>query len=120
MVERKTQDHGHSCRVSRGRTADSTIGNMARRMPLILLGLALLYFVSFLIIFNVTEAAYSWDEDNYGNRQVAIGPRPREIFDRPTHWDTAFETGQWTFRIYRPLCEIWLKVFGFALPCEWR
>lgn len=86
----------------------------------ILCAAILLYLVSFLVVFDLGETAFSWDEDNYGNRQVAIGPRPRAFFDGPTHWGTAYDPSQWSFGVYRPLCEVWLRVKGLAPPAEWR
>jgi len=78
------------------------------------------YLASFPIVFNLRETAFSWGEENYGNREVAIGPRPRVLFDRPTHWGTAYDPGQWSFRVYRPLCQIWLRWKGYAPPVQWR
>jgi hypothetical protein len=91
-----------------------------RAIVYVLLAPFVLYVVSFVVVFDVTRAASSWDEDNVGNEPVAIGPRPRACFDPPTHWDVAYETSQWSFVVYRPLCEIWLWIGGYAPPCEWR
>ena len=79
-----------------------------------------MYVASFFVVFDLGDTAVSWDEESYLGRQVAIGPHPREVFCRPSHWGTCYDTGQWPFRLYRPLCEVWLRLKGFAPPVEWR
>jgi hypothetical protein len=79
-----------------------------------------LYGLSFLVIFDITKPARSWDEDNFSGQEVALGPRPRAIFEGPSHWGTAYDERQWPFRIYRPLCRVWVRMMGYAPPIEWR
>lgn len=79
-----------------------------------------IYIISFVIIFDLSTPAFDWDEENYKDRSVALGPRPRWVFLRPYQWDVAYDPGQWPFVVYRPLCQMWLRSHGYAPPVEWR
>lgn len=99
-------------------------GRRIRRLParLGLIGLVAigLYIASFLVVFDLGRAAPDWDEEYSPQGEVALGPRPRAVFARPSHWNVAYEASQWPFQLYRPLCAIWLRLSGYSLPAEWR
>ncbi len=107
MVAKKSQNGCHSVKSLR-----LLLGVFAT--------IVLLYVASFLVVFDLAESAVSWDEENYGTHQVAIGPKPRTAFAHPSHWNIAYETRQWPFWVYRPLCELWLRAKGYVPPAEWR
>jgi hypothetical protein len=79
-----------------------------------------LYPISFLVVFDLQDTAYCWDEENFGSQQVAVGPRPRWVFDKPRCEGILYSPKQWSFTVYRPLCILWLKLNGYAVPYEWR
>jgi hypothetical protein len=81
----------------------------------------LLYLLSSLIVLDFCAVAYPGDEDNTATGQpVAIGPKPRRLFCRPTVHDINFIGDEWPFRVYAPLCRVWRSVRGFAPPAEER
>lgn len=56
---------------------------------LILLGLLIFgsYAASALVVLDFTQVAYTFDEETFGGRQVALGPQPRVRFCTPAHFD---------------------------------
>lgn len=77
----------------------------------------LLYVMSAFIVFDMSEAAHKWDVDNdsLGN-PVALGPSPRHCFCAPTMYDTCYKGDEWPFRLYTPVCRLWLRVHGYVPP----
>lgn len=87
----------------------------------IIIGLSLAYAISSLVVFDIFAVAYPSDEDNTASGQpVAIGPKPRLMFCRPTVHDVYFNGDEWPFKWYAPVCKAWRIVRGFAPPVEER
>jgi hypothetical protein len=87
----------------------------------IILGGLFLYLFSSLIVFDFFETAFPGDEDNTTDgRPVAIGPKPRAIFCRPTVHDVRFEGDEWPFKVYAPICSAWRLIRGYEPPAEER
>jgi hypothetical protein len=92
------------------------------------IGLAIwlgLYVLLPLAVFDFTSAAAAHDEDNFGNRQVAIGPMPRSWVPMASHdFDVpggpSYEPSGWPFVVWKPFCVAFVKAKGYALPAEWR
>ena len=85
------------------------------------LGLLLAYLSSAIVVFDFLAVAYSSDEDNTSaGRPVAIGPKPRTFFCRPTVHDVRFNGDEWPFVYYQPICAGWRVMRGFAAPSEVR
>lgn len=87
--------------------------------------LALLGYVgSALVVFDFTEVAYPNDEETFGERQVAFGPRPRLSLCHPAYFDipggASYDGSEWALVVYRPICRWWLSRRGFAPPGRWR
>jgi hypothetical protein len=83
------------------------------------------YLLLPLAVFDFSSTAFPYDEDNFDSRQVAIGPLPREWvpgamrgFDIPGGPD--YSPDSWPFVLWKPICEIYCRAKGFALPCKWR
>ncbi len=75
------------------------------------------YVLSSLVVFDLFRAALPGDEDNTADgRAVAIGPKPRRMFCRPTVHDVRFNGDEWPFRVFAPLCKAWRGVGGYAPP----
>ena len=96
-----------------------------RKLLIGLIALILAYIVLPLLIFDFSEPAVPYDEENYSGRSVAIGPRPRgwvpfaaRSIDIPGGAD--YSPKGWTFRIWKPVCLIYCRANGYALPAEWR
>jgi hypothetical protein len=88
----------------------------------VLLGL---YLVLPLVVFDFTSTAVPYDEDNFGNREVAIGPMPRSWVPKAAHdFDIpggyGYDPSGWPFVVWKPLCVAFVKAKGYALPAEWR
>jgi len=84
-----------------------------------------IYLASALVVFDFGSVAVPYDEDNFGNQQVAIGPQPRSWvpravhgYDMPGGFDYAPEG--WPFIVWKPLCIVFVRAKGYALPAEWR
>lgn len=84
-----------------------------------------LYLASALVVFDFRSMAVPYDEENFGRRSVAIGPRPRwwvpraaHDFDLPGGFDYAPDG--WPFVVWKPLCLAFIKANGYAPPAEWR
>ena len=77
------------------------------------------YLGSAIIIFDFGEAAYPHDEEYFGNKHVAFGPRPRASFCKPAYAG-GFDGTEWPLRMYRPVCEVWRYAEGYAAPTGWR
>lgn len=92
-----------------------------RAVTLIAVALLCIYALSSLVVFDFFATAHPGDEDNTAAGQpVAIGPKPRRTFCRPTVHDVYFEGDEWPFRVYAPICATWRMVRGFAPPAEER
>src|SRR5439155_27338663 len=60
--------------------------------------LMLAYFVAAAVVFDFSQAAFPGDEDNTADgRPVALGPRPRQLFCRPTVHGVCWEGREWPF-----------------------
>lgn len=83
------------------------------------------YILLPLIIFNFSSVATPYDEENFGNQQVVIGPKPwwwvpgaARHCDLPGGFD--YDPSGWAFVVWKPLCIAYDKAHGYALPAEWR
>lgn len=96
-----------------------------RRWRAYLLFLPVSYLLLPLVIFDFTGKAVPDGEDNYAGKSVAIGPRPRSWVPGAAHgYDIPggadYDPRGWPFRLWKPLCILYCKVHGYALPVEWR
>src|SRR5262245_61158798 len=91
-----------------------------RRFLLSLLVVFGLYCLAPILLFDFSEAATPYDEETYGGRSVSFGPRPRWIFCSPTYANFFFKGDEWALRAYKPLCIVWVRKKGYALPANWR
>jgi hypothetical protein len=88
--------------------------------------LCFIYLAAPLALFDFTQSAVPRDEENFGMKQVAIGPMPRPWFaqyvaadlDIPGGW--GYDADGWAFVVWKPLCVWHVKRNGYALPSEWR
>jgi hypothetical protein len=94
----------------------------ALRFALITMGC---YLMAPLVIFDFTETAYPYAEENFAGRTVAIGPKPYFLvpgamrdFDIPGGAD--YTETAWPFVVWKPLCVFYCRVKGYELPCTWR
>src|SRR5688500_16542632 len=84
-----------------------------------------LYLVLPLIIFDFGSTAVPYDEETFGDKQVAIGPRPyawvpRAAYDLDIPGGFSYDVSGWPFRVWKPICIAFVKLKGLALPGEWR
>ena len=79
-----------------------------------------IYLGSAALVFDFTRASLPDDEDIFGDMEVAIGPRPRGVFCRPTRNDVRWEGREWPFVVFAPVCEWWRTLHGYAPSAEWR
>lgn len=83
--------------------------------------LLLTYIAAAALVFDFRETAYPDDEDNTEDgRPVALGPRPRSLFCRPTVHGVNWEGREWPFVVFAPICSWWRVRHGFAPSAEWR
>jgi hypothetical protein len=84
-----------------------------------------LYALLPLVIFNFGETARPYDEEYFGGREVAIGPKP--------HWwvpgaawkvdmpaGCSYDASGWPFVCWKPLCFGFIRAKGYAPPSAWR
>ena len=80
-----------------------------------------LYLGAAFVVFDFSRAALPGDEDNTEDgRPVALGPRPRSLFCRPTVSDVRWEGGEWPFVVFAPVCNLWRERHGYAPSWEER
>jgi len=92
----------------------------------VLVGLLLLYTISAFAVFDFTSSATPNDEEYFGSpaKPVAFGPEPRSCFcqgadlDVPGGW--SFDGSEPVWALYRPVCFVWRKMTGHAIPSQWR
>jgi hypothetical protein len=83
--------------------------------------LILAYILAAALVFDFGQTAFPGDEDNTTDgRPVAIGPRPRPLFSRPTVHGVSWEGREWPFVLFAPVCSVWRAHHGYAAPAEWR
>ena len=83
--------------------------------------LVLAYFLTAALVFDFTQPAFPGDEDNAPDgRPVALGPRPRELFCRPTVHDVSWTGREWPFVAFAPISSLWRDQHGYAPSAEWR
>ena len=82
------------------------------------------YILSFFVVFVVWEPAYKFDEeynDYRGQyRSVALGPRPTYWLCTPSYHGVFYHGEEWPFRLYRPLCNIWIDLNGYAPSMKYQ
>jgi len=79
------------------------------------------YFGAAVLIFDFGQAAFPGDEENTADgRPVALGPRPRAFFCRPTVHEVCWEGREWPFVVFAPICSGWRQRHGYATPAKWR
>ncbi len=76
---------------------------------------AVAYLACALVVFDFRDMAQPWDEENFGNRAVAVGPRPRWPFCRPERTG-GYDPDAWPFRVWAPVCQGWRHARGYAAP----
>jgi hypothetical protein len=96
-----------------------------KRFGLGLTILAGLYLVLPLVVFDFTSIAVPYDEENFGSLQVAIGPKPwswvpKAAYDFDVPGGFGYDPGAWPFVVWKPICVVFVKSKGYALPAEWR
>jgi hypothetical protein len=95
-----------------------------RKMLLLLatpLGVLGLYIAAAIVVFDFGGTAFPGDEENTEDgRPVALGPRPRRLFCRPTVSDVHWEGREWPFVVFAPICSLWREKHGYAPTAEWR
>lgn len=79
-----------------------------------------LYVLSAAAVFDFNATAYPYSEEYYAGREVAIGPRPRALFCRPSHDGMFYEGREWPFVVYQPVCRVWRWIHNLAPSAEWR
>jgi hypothetical protein len=84
------------------------------------LSLVVLYALAAVIVFDFSQPALPYDEENYQQRSVAIGPRPRRAICPPTWYGYYYEGREWPFLVFAPVCRIWQESKGYAPSAEWR
>ena len=96
-----------------------------KKLGVVLAAVVGLYVLLPLVIFDFSSRATPYDEEYFGNQKVVIGPRPRwwvpgaaHGLDIPGGYD--YDTGGWTFVVWKPLCVAYDRANGYALPAEWR
>lgn len=83
--------------------------------------LLVVYFGAAAVVFDFGRTAFPGDEDNTEDgRPVALGPRPRSLFCRPTVSDVRWEGREWPFVVFAPVCSWWREHHGYAPSAEWR
>src|SRR5258706_13175132 len=85
--------------------------------------LAGLYLVLPLVVFDFTSIAAPFDEDNFGNQPVAIGPKPRWWIPKVAHdFDVpggfGYAPSGWPFVLWKPLCVGFLR--AKVMRCQRR
>lgn len=90
---------------------------MRKFFLLIGIGILNVPVLGFLVIFDLTTPAYKFDEEYNGSRYVALGPRPRYSFCKPTY-DIHYDGKEWPFRVFNPMCSLWRWLAGCAPPKE--
>ena len=91
-----------------------------RKVLISFVALLVLYATSAYIVFDWEKPAYPFDEDNFNDREVAFGPRPRKWACEPTWNSVTFSGYEWPFIVYRPVCWIWRLTRNFETPAVWR
>jgi hypothetical protein len=90
-----------------------------------LLVLLCVYSLLPLVIFDFTSVASPFDEETFAGRDVAIGPRPRWWVPKAA-WKLdvpggfSYDASGWAFAVWKPLCVMFVKSKGYALPYAWR
>ena len=96
----------------------------AARVAVIIGCLVVGYFASALVVLDFTDVAYPNDEEYFGGKPVAFGPRPRMFLcaasypNFPAGW--SYDGSEWALILYHPICEHWAVHRGYALPSRWR
>jgi hypothetical protein len=86
---------------------------------LILISPFLIYFFTFLLIFDLFKPARPFDEEyNIKGQDIAFGPCPRRQFCKPTYHDFFFDGDEWVFKPFKFPCEWWIKANGYGLVHE--
>jgi len=84
-----------------------------------------LYLLLAAIVFDFTSMAHPYDEENFGGQTVAIGPKPRSWIPGATRsidipGGADYDESAWPFVVWKPLCVVYVKARGHALPSGWR
>jgi hypothetical protein len=87
--------------------------------------LGCLYLLLPLAVFDFTSTARPYDEDNFGGREVAIGPKPcwwipKAAWKLDVPGGFSYDASGWPFVVWKPFCMAFLKVKGYAPPAQWR
>lgn len=91
------------------------------RFTLVLLvGCGVLYLLLATAVFDFSAPAYPYSEEYHAGREVAIGPRPRALFCRPSYHGMFYEGREWPFVVFQPVCRAWLWIHNLAPSAEWR
>ncbi len=86
-----------------------------KRNALFVLILLAVPVLAFFVVFDTTTPAYKFDEEYNGTRQVALGPRPRYAFCKPSY-DIHYNGSEWPFRVFKPFCVLWRQIMDYAPP----
>jgi len=109
------------------RRSPRTFGEM-KALKRFILGIAIiagLYVLLPLAIFDFTDVARPYDEEDYAGRDVALGPKPRWWVPKAA-WKLdipggfSYDVSGWPFVVWKPLCIMFVESKGYALPSEWR
>lgn len=79
-----------------------------------------LYAIFPLILFDWKEPAEPFDEETFAGKPVAFGPRPYWYFCTPSYANWFYDGSEWPFIVYRPICEVWLRLNKMEKPHQWR
>ena len=89
------------------------------------LGIALvIYVVAFFVLLDVRyPATCHAEKSRYDPRPVSVGPLPNGVWPIfllcPPPWSNGYYNGgEWEFRVFWPLCRLWLWVNGYVPPDE--
>ena len=87
----------------------------------VIFAVPLVYILVALVVFDFTQTAFPYDEDNTPDgRPVALGPRPRWFACSRAHDSFNFEGREWPFVVFAPICSWWRSSHGYAPSAKWR
>lgn len=86
-----------------------------KRLIMVFVVILCIFLPGFLVVFDLTTPAYKFDEEYNGLCQVALGPRSRYFFCKPSY-DIHYDGREWLFLVFKPMCSLSRCLAGYAPP----
>jgi len=95
---------------------------MKKRLKVVL-GIAFVfttYLLAHLLVFDLRQPAYAFDQEEFQGKQVVYGPRPHIGICQSAYDEVNFDGSEWPFVVFYPFCRFWISWSGYSAPQAWR